>query len=69
MKGTANKSMIEITALNAAAGLIISGIVNDFHEAIPMALDSIKSGKSYNAFKDFIRFCGNIEKVEEFEKS
>jgi anthranilate phosphoribosyltransferase len=69
LKGTANKSMIEITALNAAAGLIISGIVNDFHEAIPMALDSIKSGKSYNAFKDFIRFCGNIEKVEEFEKS
>ncbi len=69
LNGTANKSMIEITALNAAAGLIISGIVNDFYEAIPMALDSIKSGKSYNAFKDFIRFCGNIEKVEEFEKS
>lgn len=69
LKGTANKSMIEITALNAAAGLIISGIANDFHEAIPMALDSIKSGKSYDVFRNFIRYCGNIEKVEEFEKS
>jgi len=68
LKGTANKSMIEVTALNAAAGLIISGIADDFHDAIPMALDSIKSGKSYNAFRDFIHFCGNIEKIEEFEK-
>lgn len=69
LMGTANKSMIEVTALNAAAGLIISGIADDFHNAVPMALDSIKSGKSYDAFKNFIRFCGNIEKVEEFEKS
>jgi len=69
LRGTANKSMIEVTALNAAAGLIISGISNDFHDAVPMTLDSIKSGKSYDAFRNFIRFCGNIEKVEEFEKS
>ena len=68
LKGTANKSMIEVTALNAAAGLIISGIANDFHDAIPMALDSIKGGKSYNAFKNFIGFCGKLEKIEEFEK-
>jgi len=68
LKGTANKSMIEVTALNAAAGLIISGIANDFHDAIPMALGSIKSGKSYNAFKNFIGFCGKLEKIEEFEK-
>ena len=69
LRGTANKSMIEVTALNAAAGLIISDIASDFHDAIPMALDSIKSGRSYDAFKNFIRFCGNIEKVEEFERS
>ena len=69
LRGTANKSMIEVTALNAAAGLIISDIADDFHDAIPMALDSIKSGKAYDAFRNFIRFCGSIEKVEEFEKS
>jgi len=69
LRGTANKSMIEVTALNAAAGFIISGIADDFHDAIPMALDSIKSGKAYDVFRNFVRFCGNIEKVEEFEKS
>jgi len=69
LRGTANKSMIEVTALNAAAGLIISGIADDFHDAIPIALDSIKSGKAYDAFRNLIRYCGNIQKVEEFEKS
>jgi len=69
LKGTANKSMIEVTALNAAAGLIISGMANDFHDAMPIALNSIKSGKAYDVFKNLIRFCGNISKVEEFDKS
>ena len=68
LNGTANRSMIEVTALNAAAGLIISGIANDFQDAIPIALESIKSGKSYDSFKDFIHLCGNMGKIEEFEK-
>ena len=29
----------------------------------------IKCGKSYDLFKNLIRYCGNIEKVEEFEKN
>ena len=69
LKGTANKPMIEVTALNAAAGLIISGMANDFHDAMPIALNSIKSGKAYDVFKNLIRFCGDISKVEEFDKS
>ena len=69
LKGTANKPMIQVTALNAAAGLIISGIANDFHNAMPLALNTIKSGKAYDAFKNLIRFCGDISKVEEFDKS
>ena len=69
LKGTANKPMIEVTALNAAAGLIISGIANDFHDATPIALSTIKSGKAYDVFKNLIRFCGDISRVEEFDKS
>lgn len=68
LKGTANKSMTEVTALNAAAGLIISDLANDFADATQIALDSIKSGKAYNVFRNLIGFCGNIQKVEEFEK-
>ncbi len=68
LKGTSNKSMMEVTALNAAAGLIISGIASDFRDAIPLALESIKTGKSYDRFKNFISHMGNKEKIEEFEK-
>ena len=69
LRGTANKSMIEVTALNAAAGLIISDIANDFVDATPVALNAIKSGKAYEVFKNLILFCGDISKIEEFEKS
>jgi anthranilate phosphoribosyltransferase len=68
LRGTANKSMTEVTALNAAAGLVISDLANDFSDATQMALDSIKSGKAYGVFKNLIGFCGNMQKVEEFEK-
>jgi len=68
LKGTANKSMIEVTALNAAAGLVISDLASDFKDATQITLDSIKSGKAYSVFKSLIDFCGNMQKIEEFEK-
>ncbi|TLY06885.1 MAG: anthranilate phosphoribosyltransferase [Thaumarchaeota archaeon] len=69
LNGKASKPMIEIAALNAAAGLIIAGISNTFNDALQISLEAIKSGKSYDLFKNLIRYCGNIEKVEEFEKN
>lgn len=68
LKGTANKSMIEVTALNAAAGLIISDLASDFKDATQIALETIKNGKAFGAFKSLIGFCGNIQKIEELEK-
>ena len=68
LRGTASRSMIEVTALNAAAGLIISDLAHDFIDAVPTALDSIKSGKAYGVFKNLIGFCGNMQKIEELEK-
>ena len=67
LKGTGKKPMIEITALNAAAGLIIGGISDAFGEAIEIALDSIKTGKSFDLFKNFIKYCGDISKIEEMK--
>lgn len=68
LKGNANKSMTGVTALNAAAGLVISDLANDFADATQIALDSIKSGKAYSVFKNLIGFCGNMQKIEELEK-
>ena len=68
LQGTANKSMIDITALNAAAGLIVNGISDTFDEALQITFDAITSGKSFELFKNFIKYCGDIGKIEEFEK-
>ncbi len=68
LDGTAKKSMIEITALNAAAGLIVGRFSEKFDEALEISLQSIKNGKAYNLFKDFVKHCGDITKLEAFEK-
>ena len=68
LDGTANQSMIEITALNAAGGLIVANVVKDFEEGIPLALESIRSGKAYSHFENFVRNCGNYTKIEELKQ-
>src|SRR3989337_2138842 len=67
LNSTANNAMMEITALNAAGGLLVANIANSFEEGIEIALDIIKSGMSYSLFEDFVRYCGDIKKLEEFE--
>ena len=67
LKGTGKKPMIEITALNAAAGLIVGGISDTFGDALKISLDSISSGKSFELFRNFIKYCGDISKIEEME--
>ena len=69
LNDTANKTKIEITALNAAGGLIVSDIANSFDEAVELALDTIHSGKAFDKLKNFVKNCGDIEKLEEVERS
>jgi len=59
--------MIEITALNAAGGLVVANVANDFKNGLEIALDTIKSGMSYGLFEDFVRFCGNVKKLKDLE--
>ncbi len=68
LNGTAKKSMLEITALNAAAGLIVGGFSEKFDEALSISLQTIKKGKAYDLFSDFIKYCGDVTKLESFEK-
>ena len=69
LNDTANKTKIEITALNAAGGLIVSDIANSFDEAVELALDTIHSGKAFDKLKNFVKNCGDMEKLEGVEKS
>lgn len=69
LNGTGKKSMIEVTALNAAAGFVVGGISDKFDEALEIALDTIHSGKAFDLFRNFIKHCGDISKLEEFENN
>ena len=69
LNDSANKTKIEITALNAAGGLIVSDIANSFDEAVELALNTIHSGKAFDKLKNFVKNCGDMGKLEEVEKS
>jgi anthranilate phosphoribosyltransferase len=68
LNNTANKTKIEITALNAAGGLIVSDIADSFDEAVELALNTIHSGKAFDKLKNFVKNCGDMEKLEGVEK-
>jgi anthranilate phosphoribosyltransferase len=64
LKGTASQAMMEITALNAAGGLIVANLAQDFEEGLEMANESLKSGNAYTHFENFIKNCGDHTKLE-----
>jgi len=68
LDGSANKTKIEITALNAAGGLIVSDIADSFTDAVELALNTINSGKAFDKLENFVKNCGDIEKLEGVKK-
>lgn len=64
LNNSANSAMTEITALNAAGGLMVANITNSFEEGLEIALDTIKSGVAFSLFEDFVRYCGDVKKLE-----
>lgn len=69
LNNTANQAMIETTALNAAAGLIVGNIVKNFDEGVELALGTIKNEKSYKLLQNFVKECGDATKLKEVEES
>ena len=65
LNNTANQPMIETTALNAAAGLLIGNVVNSFEEGVELALNTIIDGKAMGLLEKFVASTGNIEKLKE----
>ena len=68
LNDSANKTKIEITALNAAGGLIVSDMADSFADAVELALDTIHSGKAFDKLENFVKNCGDIEKLEGAKK-
>jgi anthranilate phosphoribosyltransferase len=65
LNNTANQSMMETAALNAAGGLIVANISNNFEEAVEIALNTIKSGKAFSVLERFVEDTGDISKLKE----
>lgn len=68
LNGTANRSMTEITALNAAAGLIVANVAKDFEEGVEISRQTLDGGMAYSFFVDFVRECGNTQKIDEVQE-
>ena len=65
LNNTANQSMIETTALNAAGGLLVGNVVDNFEDGIELALNTIADGKAMNLLERFVASTGDIEKLKE----
>jgi len=65
LNNNANSAMIETTALNAAGGLIVGNIVNNFEDGVELALNTIRDGKAFDLLEKFVRDTGDISKLKE----
>jgi anthranilate phosphoribosyltransferase len=65
LNDTANQAMIETTALNAAGGLIVANIANNFEEGVELALNTIKEGRAISLLEKFVKDTGDISKLKE----
>ncbi|MCH9657552.1 anthranilate phosphoribosyltransferase [archaeon] len=63
LNNTANPAMIETTALNAAGGLIVANIADDFEEGVEIALNTIRDGKAMSLLEKFVENTGDISKL------
>ena len=69
LNNTANQAMIETTALNAAAGLIVGDVVKNFDEGVELALNTIKNEKAFQLLENFVKETGDISKLKEVQES
>ena len=64
LNNTANRTMKEITILNAAGGMLASGMCDKFGEGVEIATQTINSGKSFEKLKQFAKENNAVEKIE-----
>jgi len=64
LNNTSNKTMKEITILNAAGGMLVGGLCNEFKEGVELATQTINNGKAFEKLKQFAKENGSLEKLE-----
>ncbi len=68
LNGQENGARRDLLIVNTAAALIVAGLAEDFQEAIPLAVNSIESGRAYSKLKELVtRTGGDRARLEEME--
>jgi len=65
LNNTSNKTMKEITILNAAGGMMVGGLCDEFEDGVELATETINSGKAFEKLKQFAKENNTHEKLEE----
>jgi anthranilate phosphoribosyltransferase len=65
LNNTSNKTMKEVTVLNAAGGILVEGMCDRFDECVELARETINSGKSFEKLKQFAKENNALDKLEE----
>ena len=64
LNNTSNKTMKEVTILNAAGGMIVGGLCDEFKDGVELATETINSGKAFEKLKQFAKENNAQEKLE-----
>ena len=67
LNNTSNKTMKEITILNAAGGMIVGGLCDGFKDGVELATETINNGKAFEKLKQFAKENNAQEKLEEIK--
>ena len=64
LNNTSNKTMKEVTMLNAAGGMLVGGMCDRFDDGIELARETIDDGKSFKKLKQFAEENNALDKLE-----
>ena len=64
LNNSSNRTMKEITILNAAGGMVAGGMCENFEEGVEMSLNTINNGKAFEKLKQFAKEYGTLNKLE-----
>ena len=64
LNNTSNKTMKEITILNAAGGRLVGGLCDEFKDGVELATETINNGKAFEKLKQFAKENNAQEKLE-----
>ena len=65
LNNTANRAMVETTALNAAGGLVVANVADSLEDGVEIALNTIKDGNAMSLLERFVQSTGDVSKLRE----